>query len=264
MQFKITFTVLQPGQMLPLSYQYELSSWIYQVMGKANSEFSQFLHSQGYLSGNKKFKFFTFSHLYVPKYQRLDDRMQIQCKEISFVVSLLVPQAAEQLIMGLFREEHTRLGDAITQVDLQVQRIEILPPVVLESSPIQLRTTSPLMVAKAYMHSHGKLRHEYLAPTHPAYAEYMFNNLLVKHQTAVAHQLAAPIPSKPRLEFRLLSEKPRPALIRIKAHSPAETKIKGYRFGFELMAPPELIRVGMLAGFGGENALGFGATRKIV
>ena len=264
MQFKITFSVLQPGQLLPLSYQYELSSWIYKLIGRANSEFGEFLHSQGYVSGNKNFKLFTFSRLWIPRpYEILDDRMKIYAREISFCVSFLVPQAAQELIMGLFREERTKIGDKITQVDLQVKSIEILPPLSLDSIPVRLKTISPLMVGKPVKSDAGKLRHQYLSPVDPEYTTYFFNNLLAKHQTALEHQLAQSITENPALGFRLLSDKPQRSLIRIKAHTPAETKIAGYMFEFELTAPPQLIRVGMLAGFGGENTLGFGATRLL-
>ncbi|MEM6632617.1 MAG: CRISPR-associated endoribonuclease Cas6, partial [Bacteroidota bacterium] len=102
MQFRITLRLKQPGQLLPLSYQYELSAWIYHLLEQANSDFAKFLHEEGYLAGKKRFKLFVFSNLHIPHggYTILDDRMKIHAREISFVISFLVPQAAQDLLMG--------------------------------------------------------------------------------------------------------------------------------------------------------------------
>ncbi len=65
MRLKIHFRVVKPGQWLPLSYQYELSAWIYRIIGSADSDFAEFLHSKGYGRGKKRFKLFTFSNLHM-------------------------------------------------------------------------------------------------------------------------------------------------------------------------------------------------------
>lgn len=264
MQFKITFQVLKPGQLLPLSYQYELSSWIYRLIGRSNSKFAYFLHRKGYVAGNKRFKLFTFSNLYVPpRYEILGDRMKIHSREISFVVSFLVDQAAQELILGLFLEQELKLGDRISQVDLRVQQIQTLRPPEWQGECLRLKATSPILVSRPVERTDGKLWHDYLHPTDEAYEHYFFQNLHDKHETAVQHGLTDPIDLKAPRSFRLLSENSKRRGIRIKAFTPAETKVIGYLYNFELQAPPNLIRTGLLAGFGGENALGFGATRLL-
>ena len=53
--------------------------------------------------------------------------------------------------------------------------------------------------------------------------------------------------------FKLLSA-PKARLLHIK-----QTKVKGYLFDFELMAPKDLMRLGFLGGFGEKNSsLGMG------
>ena len=44
----------------------------------------------------------------------------------------------------------------------------------------------------------------------------------------------------------------------IKAHTSAQTKVRGYYYEFEIKAPAEIIEIGLNAGFGSMNALGFG------
>ncbi|MDX2245598.1 MAG: CRISPR-associated endoribonuclease Cas6 [Bacteroidia bacterium] len=262
MQFKISLQLLYPGQMLPLSYQYELSAWIYGRISSADSDFGEFLHSEGYIRGSKKFKLFTFSNLWIPgEYEILDDRMKIYSQEISFVMSFLVPRAAEEMITGLFREQEFALGDRISRVDLRVLRIEAMQVQTFSPNPLSFRTTSPMLVIKPEIRNGGKLWPRYLSPMEEDYSQYFFSNLREKHATAYEHGLAAAIPENPELHFRLLSPKPKKNGIRIKAFTPEETKVIGYIFDFEIVAPAELIRVGFFAGFGGENALGFGAAR---
>ena len=91
MQVRLTFRLPFLGQLLPFSYQYELSSWIYHVIGESNSAFASFLHDQGYVYGNRRFKFFTFSHLYIPHYEPLGDRMKI-LRDSSLFHSRFLPQ----------------------------------------------------------------------------------------------------------------------------------------------------------------------------
>lgn len=264
MQFKITFELQQQGQLLPLSYQYELSSWIYRLISSADTSFGEFLHSKGYISGNKRFKLFTFSNLYVPpKFEILGDRMKIHSTSISFVVSFLVEQAARDLILGVFQNQSLRLGDKISQVDLKVIQVYNLPPVQIDHTTACLRTTSPLLVSEPEIRPNGRLWHNYLDPLQEKYGFYFFKNLKEKYQTALAHQLIEPGIEDTEWQFKMLSSKPRKRLIKIKAFTPAETKVVGYNFDFKLTAPASIIRLGILAGFGGENALGFGATRLL-
>ena len=56
---------------------------------------------------------------------------------------------------------------------------------------------------------------------------------------------------------------PKSKLITIKSGTAAQTKVKGWVFDFELDAPRELVEVGILAGFGKENAQGFGCGELV-
>lgn len=261
MQFKIVFHVKHPGQLMPLSYQYELSSWLYRLIGSANSDFGEFLHSRGYVSGKKRFKLFTFSQLHVPTYEILGDRMKVLSREVSFVVSFLVERAAQELILGLFHHQSLRLGDKISQIDLAVQSVYSLPAPDLAADRVRLRATSPILVSEPEERGDGRLTHNYLHPHDEAYAHFFFQNLLDKYDSARRHQLVEAVDTTQPMQLDILTPEPKRRGIRIKAFTPQETKIIGYVYDFELQAPRELLRVGMLAGFGGENALGFGGTK---
>lgn len=262
MKFKVTLKVKQKGQLLPLSYQYEMSSWIYKVINKGNNEFANFLHSKGYELGKKKFKLFTFSRLYVNDYKIIQDRMKIWSEEVYFYVSFFVDKAAQHLIVGLLEGEAFRLGDSITQVEFKVKCVE--PKTFsIEKNLVKLTTVSPMMVGKPMEGKNGKLTKEYLNPRSPDFEKYFFQNLIAKYLTAKSYGFAPDVDINEKLHFRLLSKNIKKQGVKIKAHTKAETKIIGYQFDFELTAPKELIEIGLLAGFGGENAMGFGATKLI-
>ena len=51
------------GNALPLSYQYELASYIYHTLAKGNEEYANWLHENGFSLEGKQFRLFAFSSL---------------------------------------------------------------------------------------------------------------------------------------------------------------------------------------------------------
>lgn len=260
MQFKITLKVLKKYQLLPMSYQYELSAWIYKMIYNGNHEFATFLHEQGYHQKNKKFKFFTFSRLYISNFNRIDDRMEINCEEVSFVVSFFVSKIAQNMIVGMFQQEEFTLGDRITRVPFKVEAVQVLE-LNIPSNVVQLKTTAPLNVVQLIEHPNGKLEQKYLHPKDENFATYFIQNLQSKYEIARKHELIEDLDEDFQIDFQLLNYPIKRKPVRIKAHTPAETKVIGYNCAFELTAPKEMIKMGILSGFGRMNAEGFGATK---
>ncbi len=48
MRFKLHLRVDSRQNLLPLNYQYEAASWIYQTMFSIDSQFTHWLHEKGY------------------------------------------------------------------------------------------------------------------------------------------------------------------------------------------------------------------------
>mgnify|MGYP001052136339 CR=1 FL=1 len=264
MIFKITFKVLDQGASLPLSYQYELSSWIYRLMADVNRPFAAWLHDQGYNLQGKRFKLFTFSRLNVPKggYAIQGDRMQIKAPFISFRVSFLAEQAAEILLMGMFQEQTLRLGDKKSQVLLKVEQVELLP-VPLFGERAHFRTASPVVITQKTS-DHNK--DTYLHPLSPNFTDLFWHNLKSKYMHAVSYNLTEALDwESDSFVLRILSNEQqiKSRLITIKAFTPQQTRIRGYLFDFELTAPPLLLRFGTVAGFGAFCSQGFGCVRVL-
>ena len=104
----------------------------------------------------------------------------------------------------------------------------------------------------------GEKNEQYEPPVHPKYKELFLKNLLDKYRATgkTDYSLAD-------LDFKVKKLYTRTIMQRIKAGTPAETRVKGFYFDFELTAPKELIEVGLNAGFGSMNALGFGFCEMV-
>lgn len=264
MIFKITFKVLDHGAQLPLSYQYELSSWIYRLMSEANQPFGTWLHDQGYDFQGKRFKLFTFSRLNIPRnsYQIRGDRMEINARFISFRISFLVEKAAETMLMGMFNQQRLVLGDKKSRITLKVNQVELLPTPDFKQIT-HFRTSSPMVITQK-ISAEGK--EKYLHPLEADFEQLFWHNLKSKYQHAVSYNLVAPLDLETEsFDLKIISSEKqiKSRLITIKAFTPQQTRIRGFLFDFALEASPNLLRLGMLAGFGAYCSQGFGSTRVL-
>jgi CRISPR-associated endoribonuclease Cas6 len=265
MVFKITFKVLKQGAILPYSYQYELSAWIYKMISGSNSELATFLHDKGYGQGFKNFKLFTFSNIYLPRFSTSPQGLQILSSTIDFTISFLVDQVAESMIRSLFEQQRFTLGNRQHQVPLKVESV-LAQAYQISSNTVQFKTTSPLVVSDFETTEKGSTQAKYLHPHDDRYETLFFKNLQDKYQSAVQHQIIAPATEAVQdapMQLQVLGNKMRSKLVEIKAGTAAATKVRGYMFDFELTAPVALLRVGYLGGFGAQSAMGFGACKIV-
>lgn len=264
MRFKITLRPLDPEAVLPLSYQYELGSWIYKVVARGEPDLAKFLHETGYGTQSRRFKLFSFSNLSIPRWAIKGDRLQILSSAISFKVAFLENKAASGLIGGILREAVPfSLGDKISKCRFLLEQVEEDQFVLPDQDTVHIRATSPVFVTRPKVKPNGKFGKDFLSPSVPEFWEKLTRNLWSKYDVARKEGLVSKVAAETMLRFELCSKEPRKKGIRIKAFTPEETHNIGYMFDFKLTAPRELIRLGLLAGFGEENAMGFGATEII-
>ena len=263
----MTITPLNTGSsVLPVNYQYPLSSWIYKVISQGNHAFAKFLHQRGYGSGNKSFRLFTFSMLDFTRgrYRVFDDRVQFEGSAITMVVSFLIPTALDHFISGLFKNQQFTIGDRKSRASFLVNGVEVLPQPVF-SREISFRTLSPVLVSEQV---EGRKNARYMAPDEKHFGKMIINNLVNKLNAVAEADLGISDPTTEHettvdtYGFRLLST-PRKKGVVIKADTPQQTKIIGYLFDFEITAPTALIQVGYHAGFGEKNSLGFGCCEVL-
>jgi CRISPR-associated endoribonuclease Cas6 len=95
-----------------------------------------------------------------------------------------------------------------------------------------------------------------MSPEEDGFAEAFAQSLCRKHRQLTGQAIDAAT-----VQFRLLSV-PKSRLITIRAGKPQETRVRGYMFEFELVAPPGLHRTGFMAGFGEKSSMGFGCVAQ--
>lgn len=259
MRVELTLAISGTDRVLPINYQYEFSAWIYKMIHFGDSEFAVWLHEQGYTSGNKSFKLFTFSNLEVERFKVFKDRFKIVSDEAKLILTFHIDEAAQHFVTGLFQNNTFTIGDRKSQVDFEVKSVEALqqPDFPEGNERMRFSSLSPICVTKP-VEVNGSLRAEYLSPKHPEYERRFFENLVTRYKT-VHPEVNGQFDNIDNFHFKAIS-KPKSRLIKIKAGTPQQTKVRGFLYDFVCVASVKLLRFGYEAGFAEKNALGFGCV----
>jgi CRISPR-associated endoribonuclease Cas6 len=252
MRFKITFNRTGKQRMLPMDYQYYLSAWIYKVIGQADPEFSNFLHSQGFLNGQKSFKLFGYSPLAFgkPVLWKEKSLFEIQENQLSVNISFQLAEAAEKFIIGLFNNQQLYIGDRFNGLDLQVSSVERLPENI-QAETTRYRALSPVVVS---ILPEGKKYPDYLSPEADLYEDLLRQNLVNKFNSIPGN-----VPIETIAPFRFgLQSSPRSKLVTIKPYTPEQSKVRGFVFDFTLTCPIEIHQLIEGSQVGEKNSMGFG------
>jgi CRISPR-associated endoribonuclease Cas6 len=247
--------------LLPINYQYEVSSWIYKVLSRSDTRFATWLHSQGYTTQNsgRQFKLFTFSRLRSQPFKILPERNAIcfQGNRTELNIRFLVDDALQHFVRGLFENQYFGLGaPGFQPIDFEVGTVEVLQAPSFESW-MRFRARTPIVVSEC---EEGMRYAQFRSPNYTGYSHLLLNNLVHKLESAtfltgqnrILHDVQGC-----NLAFQCLSP-PRQKKITIKSGRPGQSEIIGFEFDFEITAPAPLLRLGYYAGFGEDNAQGFG------
>lgn len=259
MRLNLTLIQKYRNQSIPYSYQYYLSSFIYQKISAVNPVYSKWLHEKGIESGNKKFKFFTFSQLNIPERETQKDSILIKSPAIFLTVSLSVTKILESFIAGLFKEQEMFIQNGGVQSHFKITHAEMKPEPDFREI-MQFKTLSPVVIKKKVLID-GKEKVEYLSPENPEYFEYLKRNIEEKY-LAWCQFTGQQINEYKLNDFKLL-DNPKSSLISIKKESEPEIKIRGFKYSFEINGNPEFLKLGYETGFGINNSLGFGCVEEI-
>lgn len=252
MRFKLTLQI-QPevmGRELPINYQYPLQAAIYHTLGNSDHEFSTWLHENGYQLNGKRFKLFTFSNLIVPQYgiDKLRERLIVKSDLVTLYITFLPERSTQQFIQGIFQQQIIQIADYISGTQFTVREIQVMAPLDYQSDMV-FQTLSPVCISlrneRGYM--------DYLSPTDPRYELGILQGLLDRYNTIHGH----PFSGTPHCHLQLLNE-PKSSLVRIKAGTPNETRVRGYRYQFRLDLPEELMQIAYEGGLGEKGSMGFG------
>ncbi|MFQ5793564.1 MAG: CRISPR-associated endoribonuclease Cas6 [Candidatus Bipolaricaulia bacterium] len=253
MRIRVKLLAPRPPVRLPLNYNHHLTSLIYWLLERSSRDYATFLHDEGYRSGSKRFKLFTFSQLHFKRF-KLDPPAIVSLeREIEWQISSPIMEFVEHLAQGLLSQGEVQIAG----VRLQIERIETLPQPEF-SERMKFICLSPLVVSRSVERGGKRMAH-YWHYDEPGLSEAVQANLCKKY--ALIHGEPFPssdlnfvfdeayIQSKDGQVYKLIDFK--------------GTKIKGILAPFAVEGSPELIEVGYEAGFGEKNSMGFGMVASI-
>ena len=258
MELKLTLSNPRFNTAIPVDYQYYLSSWVYGVLEKGDAAYSKFLHEQGYAVANdslKRFKLFCFSGLEIAAYQLDRDRelLYIQSEQFCLYLRFHIGDALENFIAGVFKDQTLILKTGFdTTASFEIVRVET-SWIKQTENQAWIATKSPIVLSTKSETGHE----QYLSPLDEGYTHVFFHNLLDKFKATGAD--LPPFWDVDKFGLEIVNKRlVRSKLVRIRKNNREDIRVKGYHYEFKIIAPSEIIQVGLEAGFGKYSASGFG------
>lgn len=239
------------GNILPINYQYELSSAIYKMLSISGEEYATWLHNNGYQhETGKVFKMFCFSRLHFDKSKVIkgSDRLMILSDYASCYISFLSEIGTNKFIEGIFTNREFDLGDRKSKVRFEVSNIEALNAPELKET-MEYCSISPIVIRQ--IQEDG--RKKYLSPTDDIYANAIKNGLKSRYEAFYGKLFDFDI------EFELLTDA-KSSLVTLKVGTPNETKVRGFNYSFKIKAPIEIQKMIYEVGIGELCSQGFGCV----
>jgi len=106
MRFSITATPINKEARIPIQYNEFLQAYIYSFF----EENFPLLHEEGFKTGKRKFRHFTFSRIFSSDMKMEDSCFQIR-KPITFYLSFYLDSMQEMAVNFLLKNHNLRLGN---------------------------------------------------------------------------------------------------------------------------------------------------------
>jgi CRISPR-associated endoribonuclease Cas6 len=258
MELLITFDNLRSSSSIPINYQYYIGTWIYKILASSDENYAAFLHDEGYKVTNgktKKFKLVSFSNIYCPKFEMVDNfsRIKFLSPQISMRIRFKVDEGMQHFVKGLFTDQSLAIKSGYDQMaEYKVSTIE-MKETAISGNKVKMRAITPIVIGRKNDKGHD----DYLSPDDEGYEELFWINLWDKYRASggVYNPEWQKMPTSLRVINR---DKVKSRLIALKEGRKDMTKIKGFLYDFEIEAPSEILEASYLGGFGKECSWGFG------
>lgn len=251
MRFKFVLT-LRPalhGNVIPISYQYELSACVNHLLTSDSEAFAAWLGANGLTpQDNLQRRVYAVSNLYVPRICVNGDRLQINVPRVQFWMSFMPTVDTEQYVRRCFADRQVVLGDRVSRVAFDVTDISVVSSVDY-SEVMEYTTMSPIVVVG--MRPNHRL--EYLKPDNPVFAQFMYDELVERYE--ILHK--RPYTGSTDFKMELLAP-PKRKSVSIRRFTPQELSVVGYMMRLRLTMSPELQQLAYETGLGDKTNIGFG------
>ncbi|MEW6066759.1 MAG: CRISPR-associated endoribonuclease Cas6 [Nitrospirota bacterium] len=294
MRVQLTLIPVSKKAVLPVNYNYFLTSLIYKIIKNSSEDYSRFLHDEGYRPENSKkgFKLFTYSMLTSKKFKIGGENIVFLNSHIQWQISSPVDDFIQHLVTGVFSEGQeikirpgsnssislNSLNGLSGLNDLNhflIERVETLPRPEFKGT-MQFTCLSPITISKVAvlnglnslnglsglngLNRLNRLNCHYLRPWEEGFSEAIKNNLMKKYKL-VNGQDMEDSDFEIKIDTDYMNKKNGKITKNINFKG---TNIIGFMAPFEVRGNPELIEIGYEAGFGEKGSMGFGMVKEIV
>ena len=235
------------GLTLPINYNHLLTGVIYRFLAESNPEYASFLHNEGYITDQKRFKLFTFSQLMAERRRINGTRIHFG-STLTWSVSSPVETFLSHFADTLLSEGRLTLG----RHQLRVRDV-IVPRIPRFQSEMWFRCLSPIVMSTVRERDGKRVMH-YCLPDDPAFSELVCQNLIRKHEAIHSRP-----PSDDALTLRFdenYIKKRQGRVTRLIDYK--GIKIRGVLCPLGVSGSRELMQIGYECGFGDKNSAGFG------
>ncbi|MFL1683515.1 CRISPR-associated endoribonuclease Cas6 [Coprobacter secundus] len=256
MRFKLILSVKPEsfGNVLPVSYQYELSSCIHRKLTDNMGLYVEWLQQNGFISDlSSRYRLFSISNFYIPRIKVEVDRLCILARRVQLWISFLPVRGTRELVEQIFLGQDLLIGDRHSKVEFVVDEImEIEDPDYKQT--MDYLSLSPIVFANV----RPNRSIEYIGPDSPEYQDILLDTILEKYEYFYRKEF----PHNLQFGFELITPPKRKGIF-IKRFTPDETKIIGYMYKFRLTLHPTLHRLIYNTGLGEKINLGFGCVEVL-
>jgi CRISPR-associated endoribonuclease Cas6 len=284
MRVKLTLFPANGKVILPINYNYFLTSLIYKIIHNSSEDYSCFLHDEGYrLEKSKKgFKLFTYSMLKGEKFRIDAEKIIFLNSNIQWQISSPVDNFIQHLVTGVFAEgQEIEIGSINNRSSCStglngssalngfnrflIERVETLPRPAFKET-MRFTCLSPITVSKVVglndlsgLNSSNGLTCHYLRPWEDGFTEAIKNNMIKKYKLVHGKDIEDS-EFKIKIDTDYMNKKSGKITKNINFK---KTNIIGFMAPFEVTGSPELIEIGYEAGFGEKGSMGFGMVKVI-
>lgn len=259
------------SDIIPFDYQYQLHSAIINIIRKSSPDYAEFLHKLGYeykkaeksygeiREIRKNFKLYTFSNLKLfPKIIVKNGFKNV--REVEFIFSTAVDKSFEHMILGVFSDNEffLQFNKNIKHI-FKIKNVETLHEPIFQNNH-KFICLSPILMTTEKEEKHHCL--DYMIPEErEKFISNIKQNLIRNYETFYKKDFTG----SPEFEFSfdpVYIARKNGKISKLKKIVKDENvlRYKGFEAPFTIKADPELIKIGYSAGFGVNNAMGWGCV----
>lgn len=251
------------GDAIPLNYNYQLSSAIYNLLRFGSAEFSEFLHDVGFRIDGKKYKLFSFA-LRPEKFEIIDTYLVLKSTKVSlYVASPLIDSFIRNFVIGTFENREIIITDKLKSINLKIITAEILPEPKF-SPNMKFTLLSPMVLSTLREHN-GKIQQYYLRQDESEEINRVLTKNLINKKGLLNRNQTINEYCKINWDSDYIKRNTRiTKKITINENGRFPIDVIGLQAPFTIEADVELIKIGYECGFGEKNSMGFGLANVVI